>query len=455
MAGIGFNLRKILLQDNFFSTFSAYLYSSIVSSGPWIFTIISIALLNQLIKPYVSYEEATFIRSIIIYMFALSLMVTSPFLLVITRAFSDMIYARDNTQFLSIFISSILNMYCIALPFGLFFFVYMFDLPPFVEYSILLCFLLICQLWLHMEFINTIKDYISIFYAFVFGMAIALLSAYLFGKYFGFEGIIPGFSLGLITLVCFLSFTLIQNFKGTFSYMDLRLILKRYPRLFFMGLFYNTGIWMDKIIIWYSHLGEKVYKWIYTYYFYDGVVFYAYLSIIPSLAYFTLILETDFYDRYKHYYHLILNKATYTQIEAARVDMLSNLWSNSIKLFRLQLIIVLLMFFFAPQILSFLGLDFLQIPLFRYAVLGSMFHIYLLICLIVLSYFDFYFDTFILSGLFLIFNAGFTKITLFLPQKYLGLGYLCSTYLVFILAFLALVYRLKNLNYFTFCHQDV
>jgi polysaccharide biosynthesis protein PelG len=46
MAGIGFELRKILAKPGYLNTFRAYGYAALISSGPWVLSIVSLALLG-------------------------------------------------------------------------------------------------------------------------------------------------------------------------------------------------------------------------------------------------------------------------------------------------------------------------------------------------------------------------------------------------------------------------
>lgn len=57
MAGIGFQLRKIMSSKTFGSVLQAYAYAAIVSSGPLILSIASLALLGFFIAPQSSREE--------------------------------------------------------------------------------------------------------------------------------------------------------------------------------------------------------------------------------------------------------------------------------------------------------------------------------------------------------------------------------------------------------------
>lgn len=48
MAGIGFELRKILSRDSYTATLRAYLYAGLISSGPWVLSIVSVMLIGVL-----------------------------------------------------------------------------------------------------------------------------------------------------------------------------------------------------------------------------------------------------------------------------------------------------------------------------------------------------------------------------------------------------------------------
>ncbi len=367
-----------------------------------------------------------------------------------------MIYSKKNEEFTSLFISCTLWLGVITLPVGYFLFAYGLNYDGIMGLSLVVLFVCISQLWLNMEFVCKIKNYTVIIVSYFLGMLLSLLLAWLAGNRWGMAGVFLGFSVGQACLLFWLVYSLLQDFKGVFRLQPLLPILRRYPHLFFMGLFYNLGIWIDKIILWYSQYGENTRGWIYASYLYDAPVFYAYLTIIPGIAFFTLKLETDFFERYRHYYHIILKKASYKKIESARKEIVDNLVNNGRKLLISQVVIVAVCFFFAEEIVLLLRLDTLQVPIFRYAILAAMFHLFFLILLTVLCYFDFLYDVFWLAGLFLVLNLVFTRLSLVPGDiRYLGLGYLAACYLLCMISFIVVQIRLRRLEYYTFSWQNV
>jgi len=77
MAGIGFKLEKILEKDSYFSTVKAHFYSTLISSGPWILSIITLFCLGYFAPTNVDIYELTYFRAMIIYIFAFSLIFSS------------------------------------------------------------------------------------------------------------------------------------------------------------------------------------------------------------------------------------------------------------------------------------------------------------------------------------------------------------------------------------------
>ena len=53
MAGIGFELRKLLQRDSYSGLLQAYAYAGIISSGPWILSIVGILAIGLLSEAFV------------------------------------------------------------------------------------------------------------------------------------------------------------------------------------------------------------------------------------------------------------------------------------------------------------------------------------------------------------------------------------------------------------------
>ena len=93
MAGIGFELRRILLKDSYTSTLRAYIYAGLISSGPWVLSIISVMLIGIVSLGGITPENQVrqFLVSVT-YLMAVSLILTGGLQLYFTRFISDRLY---------------------------------------------------------------------------------------------------------------------------------------------------------------------------------------------------------------------------------------------------------------------------------------------------------------------------------------------------------------------------
>ncbi|VAY88635.1 conserved hypothetical protein [mine drainage metagenome] len=90
MAGIGFEIRKILHKDNLTSTLAAYSYAGLIGSGPLILSIVSIQLISlfSLSVARTNFPIVQFQVSLT-YLIAASQILTGAVQLMFTRYISD------------------------------------------------------------------------------------------------------------------------------------------------------------------------------------------------------------------------------------------------------------------------------------------------------------------------------------------------------------------------------
>ena len=97
MAGIGFELRKLLKKDTLFGLLEAYTYAGIIGSGPWVLSIVGILIIGLLSTAVVvpAYLVTQFQTSVT-YLIASSLIFTGCAQLAFTRFVSDRLFEKRN-----------------------------------------------------------------------------------------------------------------------------------------------------------------------------------------------------------------------------------------------------------------------------------------------------------------------------------------------------------------------
>jgi len=97
MAGIGFELRKLLQKDNYLGLCQAYAYAGIISSGPWVLSIIGILLVG-LFSLGVVYPQMAIVQFqvSVTYLILSSLILTGFIQLGFTRFIADALFRKQD-----------------------------------------------------------------------------------------------------------------------------------------------------------------------------------------------------------------------------------------------------------------------------------------------------------------------------------------------------------------------
>ena len=95
MAGIGFELRKLLRKESYLGLFQAYAYAGVISSGPWILSIIGVQLIGlfslSVVIPQIAVQQ---FQVSVTYLLAFSLILTGPLQLAFTRYVADRLFEK-------------------------------------------------------------------------------------------------------------------------------------------------------------------------------------------------------------------------------------------------------------------------------------------------------------------------------------------------------------------------
>jgi uncharacterized membrane protein len=463
MAGIGFELKKLFKGKGLLSNIKAYIYSVMVSLGPFILATVMIVSIQLLLvfmdKPLK--EKELFIATVI-YAFIFAQIITAGFTMIITRFVSDMLYSRK----LDYILPSLYGIIMLVIPISAIpsiLFLWRSPLPMEVKLVSYLLFMEIVVTYLIMVYLSALKDYMKIVKAFSWGVGLTLALSYIFLKFTSLDtvfGMILAMNIGFLLIVSLLQSYLKSFFKtspgkGSGKYFYFLTYFDKYYSLFFMSFFYTLGLYIHNFLFWGSSLGVKISS---TYIYaptYDVPSFYAFLSVMPSMVVFVVSLETSFYEKYRTYYSLITGRGTYADIENARKSMSWVLWSEIRNVMELQiffsLIFIVAGFYFLPSI----GISALSFDIFLLLVIGAYCNIILLVIILILLYFEDRRGALFISATFLISNAVFTLGSLYMGERAYGFGFFAAAFFSLIAALIELRVYLKNINYHTFCGQPV
>lgn len=454
MAGIGFELQRVLENEKSqFKKLNTALKSMIITSGPWIISIITLILLKFFVNEITNELIFTNFINIIIYSFIFSMILTSPFINVITRYLSDLIYLKKFEKIFPLFLSSAIFILFLCFSFSSIYIFYYTDLKASIVSAASL-FSSLGLMWLIMVFVSTLRNYNLVTISFLLGMSISILTI-IFFKNETLNDLLEGFTFGVLITIVILIAKLKFDFESKETFDFKFLFLKKYLPLFFSGLAFYLAIWVDKLIYWFfSDKGIELSQGFFFFPEYDYVIFLAYLTIIPTTAYFTIYVETTFHDKQRDYFSSIETKQRLDLIRSyekeLRKSFFKGLISTSIFQFTISAFFIILI-----QYLLDSSSNISSVPLLRIVVLAVSCQMILNVLIIFLYYFDYQKEVLIISLIYLILNIALTVYYKNFSYDYVGYSFFYSTLISLFIALIIALYKIENINYYTFSKNEI
>jgi polysaccharide biosynthesis protein PelG len=456
MAGIGFVLRKLASRDDFLGITRAFIHAAVVSAGPWLMTVLSLGLIYFFTEKILSFEQGATFRTVMIYNFSFSLVLSSPVYMVSTRFVSDQIYLRDVHTIPGVLICSLALLFLYSLPIALIFYLAVTPIPPFLAIQAILNFLLLSTLWISMLFFSAIKNYQYLTLAFFVGILIATLCTIFLAFPYGAVGMLIGFNVG-VTFIIFSLFGVIfaeypYRFRTPWTYFH---YFRNYWDLALAGLLYNAGIWVDKWLMWFSPDSARSPLVVRTFPTYDTAMFVAFLTIIPIMSLFVFSMETNFFETYLTYFRNLRENSPYRILEEKQKSVLNKILENGRNFIVLQGCVSLLFILLAPSLFQVLKMSYLELGIFRLGVLGAFFNALVLFSMIFLSYFDSRENYLRISAILFFSNLFFSWISMEMGFVFYGYGYFFSMAFTFVISSFILINYTKSLTYQIFVTNNV
>jgi len=327
MAGIGFELNKLLKRNSFFSDIFSFFYSANISAGPWLMSSITLVIIQLLIPQ----QSIPFFISGIIYTFIFSTIIFGSVSTSVTRYLADLIYKKEFEKIYRLYTSSIAYAVVTSAAFLTLFFLInqIFDWRKISLFSYSLTVLTI--IWVQIVFITAIRVFTPVVASFLIGSLISLFgSIYLFrlkGEYFAYLGYNLGLMFIMSLMQLFIKRYLFVQTAGKSGFLFWNAI-KQYKRQTVSGFLTYMAAWVDDFIAWH-HFKYSISKGFIFAPQYDIPMFVSYLFIIPTLTLFVLNLETDFYFNYRSFYQSIEENRTLNFIKINKQMLDDNLFSTS------------------------------------------------------------------------------------------------------------------------------
>ncbi|OQX74951.1 MAG: hypothetical protein B6D59_00735 [Campylobacteraceae bacterium 4484_4] len=459
MAGIGFELKRVLKKGTLGSMLHTYTLSAMLSSGPWVISMIVVMLIGMVsaaISGAGGSQSGQF-QSIVTYvmMLASSLVFSSFFQLPFTRFVADRIFEKREDLILPNFFGLLTVISAVGILFAIPFSLWLFDSQSNLFLVLFIAtFLTLNSVWIANILATSLRFFRITIFAYLGSYLLVFVLALLLEPY-GKEGLLGAFLAGNLLLLFILVMAIIYHYPSPWL-LRFDFFRKKgfYWYLGMASLFYNLGIWIDKLIFWYHPLtGFAVIDRLHASVVYDLPIFLAYLAIIPGMAVFFYRLEADFSEDYDNYYNLIRQEGTLGNIRRNRYRMIGTIRLALREILIIQGIFNLILFLFSGRIFEMLHLPQLYLPLFYIDLVGTQLQLGFMSVLAILFYLDRQREAMVLSVLFFLMNAGGTLLSIQAGPYFFGYGFALSLLVVFLIGLYWLRYVMERLEYETFMLQ--
>ncbi len=455
MAGIGFELRKLLKKESLFGIIRAYSYAGVISSGPWVLSILCVMLIGVLSIGRVL-PQTLIVQYLVsvTHLMAASLIVTSPLQLLFTRFISDRLFEKRDKVVLPNLLGALLLTTLVSGLMGVALSLTIFQETFLYELIMIASFVTLSNIWVVVIFLSGMKSYHAILLVFTGGYGTAFIASLLL-RSLGMEGLLGGFLIGQSVLLFAMIYLVISQYPGenllAFEFLSPR---RSYYSLAATGLMFNLAIWADKFIFWWTpETSQPIIGPLRASIIYDLPIFLAYLSIIPGMSVFLVRMETDFVESYDKFYSAVRQGDTLDHIRLHKDDMVLNVKQGIYEIFKVQGITVVLLFLATERLLDAIGISNLYSHLFRVDLVGIGVQVLLLAVLNVAFYLDLRRSAMMLTGLFLLVNIMATLTSIRLGPHYFGFGFAVATTLSSLVGIVHLHGKLNKLEYETFMLQ--
>ncbi len=430
MAGIGFELYKILQKGTLSSIFKVLFLGTVIVAGPWILSVLSMYLIQKYAYNAISENPVVFTVSIV-YLYAFSLIIFGGIHYIFSRYIADMMYLEKSEEIPTALISVFYLVTALSVILSVVFIFFndfsMLQHADLYKLSFCLLFVVLNLIWIMLIYIALLKAYNKIFFSYLFGVLISIAGVYYLGGMYGVAGALLGYTIGQFMIVLLLVIIAQKSYpvksfkinKEFFSYF------KGYKYLFFLGLFFNLGIWTDKIIYWFVY-GTNIKNTLYYYYAeYDLPVFLAFLTMIPALVYFLVVSEPGFHREFTKFIKNILED-TLADIQQNKKKMIMSLKKGVSGLFVFQAVWTIGLMLNVKEFLAFMGYESINVNFLNILLIAVLFHVMSLTLQIFLLYFELRTEALMSTVVYFLVNIIFTFSFIFLNISTPGISYALS-----------------------------
>ena len=389
MTSVNITIESMTRQGSISSVFGAYLYAALLVAGPWIFTVLGLFFLSAAACDG-SCPDLTIFRSIIIYNSMYALIITSPLAFFSGRYVSEQLHRGCNDSVFYALVLSLLIFALLSIGLAVPFYFWATTLNATERIASIYNIVMIGCAWLIIPFIGALRAYNAVLVAFgAAGLSMLVLGCMLHDP--SATSLLLAFNGSFAIANSILLATVVLRF-GTEITIDSLLTngLRRTWELPAAGMAYALGLWVDKIIMWYSAPsgGLIVAGALHTMPSYDTAMFWSQLSSIPVIAVFFVHVETRFSALIQKFHARLQQRASLRELNEIIRKIATHVLSNLVGLFAALVIVAGMMILLSFVFMTQLGLRPAYMVVLRVSLCSMTFYTSAMFCFNFLLHLD-------------------------------------------------------------------
>ena len=397
-------------------------------------------------------DQLALFRSVVIYNSMFSLVATSPLAFFASRYVADQLYAGRRSCVFGTFAVSAAAFCLVALVVAVPFYLIATDLDGHMKFAAVQNAFLIGLSWLLIPFLAVAEAHVALLVAFgANALMLAGLGLWLASP--SSEVLLTSFNASFALTDAVLLVVLVRRF-GTRIELD-RSLLAFLPRRWELpaaGLAYASGIWADKVILWYAAPSGtlELAGALRTMPSYDTAMFWAQVASIPAMAVAFVHIEPQLMRLFRHFYGRLDRQASLRELSLAMQELRGCVISSVVTLFVALAILATMMILLSFVFMTELGLRPAYMSILRMALWAMAFHATSMLCFTFLLYFDLRRSALLVVAVYAILNVALTLAFLPLGPSLYGCGTMVAAAATLVLAFALLLHELPWLHYHAF-----
>lgn len=462
MAGIGVKLNRIFSKNTLMTNIFGFGYSTIVTIAPMLLVIGTIVIMQYFLGySRVGYASRELFAATVLYVFIFSLLVVSPFLAVLSRYMSDIIYEESFEDILPCYYVGLILSVILGVLLGVPFCLWEYFVGKVGLHFVFAGFggyITLAIVFYTMMYLLICKDYSKISLFFFIGMIVAFILSLVLVYWFNWDisfAMLVSLDVGFL-LIAALEVSLTKSYfrENSGQYRKALRYFKKYWQLVLANFLYVLGLYIHNFVFWSTDMRTVIVRSFVMMQPYDMASCLAMFTNISASVIFIVRVEMHFRERYKAYSEMVIGGRG-MDIDNAKSRMFSQISEELHNLVRVQFIVSIVIFFLAVLILPRIGFGGNVMRIYPSLSAGYFILFIMYNTIIFLYYFNDLRGALQVTACFALFTFLGSILSTYLPETWYGLGVVIGAFIGWCIAYARLRWLERNMDVHVFCNGNI